>query len=120
MSLKLFLTWVLVLFGTVYCAEIALAEVVPTEIPKDLWNEMIGNLAKSMGVDNFLATYLAVMAGLRILAEGGGIIADKTGTKFDNKIVQWFAKSLNTVSWLAGLFGIGTPKNTRKPELKKG
>jgi len=131
MSVKLFISWILLMFGVIYCADLVMAaetvleatviaKEVPAAIPPELWSELISNISKSMGVDNFLATYLAVMAGLRILAEGGGIIANKTSTQFDNKAVQWFAKALSAISWAAGVFGIGTPKNTTKPQFKKG
>ena len=93
-----------------------MADAMP-QITDELWKMLLSRISGSMGVDNFVATYLIVMTGLRVLAEGGGYLANKTESKFDNKMVQWLAKGLNTVSWLAGLLGIGTPKNTRKPQF---
>jgi len=92
------------------------------EVPimsEDVWKTLVEQIANYFNVDNFIATYLIVMTGLRALAEGGGYLANKTGSKFDNKMVQWFAKGLNLVSWLAGMFGIGTPRNTTAPKIIK-
>ena len=114
------------LLGLVCSGNIAIAQVV-AEVAEDLgpkidpalWAVLLDSISSSLGVDKFIATYLIVMTGLRALAEGGGYIAGKTGAKWDNRAVQWFSKSLNAVAWLAGLFGVGTPKNTKKPILKK-
>ena len=89
------------------------------EIDPTLWKAIIEQVSGNLGLDRYAATYIMVMMGLRMLAEGGGMIADKTETKFDNKVIKMFAKALNAMSWFAGLFGIGTPKNVHKPKFKK-
>lgn len=119
----------MIFFGLMAFAGIAIGQeaaemvkVAEQEVPKELWQMVVEKIGQSMGVDNFLATYILVMTGLRALAEGGGYLADKTGAKWDNKLIQWMCKGLNAVSWVAGLFGLGTPKHTKTPKviIKKG
>ena len=103
-------------------SEIAIAQEI-AQVSDDLWREIISMIAKSLGVDNFIATYLIVMTVLRLIAEGGGYLASKTENKLDNKIVCLFGKLIKIVSKIVGYFGIGSPKlikdSCKKSEVEK-
>lgn len=60
-----------------------------------------------------------VLGGLRLVAEGLGIVAQKTDNKWDNKAAAGLSTVVNFLGWGIGQFGIGSPKNVKPISFSK-
>ena len=69
---------------------------------------------------SYLYLFLTISVVLKALSWGIGIIANKTETKWDNKLARFLGRAGAILAWVVGLFGVGKVPSSVNFNLPKG